>query len=121
MFTKDDPEHIMVERMTRMFSNFAQFGDPNIAFDPILKDIKWRPNGYKYKKTNYLDIDVNMTMQENLYSDRYKIWDNLFPLKQLTIQDFLVLNSPPVTPVQSLYLPVKRKHKGCRYLNKLEP
>lgn len=108
MFTKDDPEHIMVERMTRMFSNFAQYGDPNNALDPLLKDIKWRPNGLKLKKTSYLEIDVSMTMKENLYSDRYKIWDNLFPLKQLTLQDILILNSPPVKPIQHLLLPMKR-------------
>lgn len=108
MFTKDDPEHLMVERMTRIFSNFAQYGDPNNALDPVLKHIKWRPNGFKLKKTNYLEIDVSMTMKENLNSDRYKIWDNLFPLKQLTLQDILVLNSPPVTPIQPFVLPVKR-------------
>lgn len=31
---------------------------------------------------NYLDIDDYPTMQNNLNTDRYKIWDQLFPLDE---------------------------------------
>uniref|UniRef100_A0A336LPT8 Carboxylic ester hydrolase n=1 Tax=Culicoides sonorensis TaxID=179676 RepID=A0A336LPT8_CULSO len=65
MFTELDPENIMVERMTRIISNFALYGDPNNPLDPILKDIKWRQNNIKLKKTSYLEINVNMSMKEN--------------------------------------------------------
>ncbi|XP_063700565.1 juvenile hormone esterase-like [Culicoides brevitarsis] len=108
MFTETDPEHLIVERMTRIVANFALHGDPNSIFDPFLKEIKWKPNfGTLKHKSKYLEIDVNMTMKENLYGNRYEIWQNLFPLKQLTVQDIVAMNSSPV--IAQTHVHKKRK------------
>uniref|UniRef100_A0A1B0F029 Carboxylesterase type B domain-containing protein n=1 Tax=Lutzomyia longipalpis TaxID=7200 RepID=A0A1B0F029_LUTLO len=79
-FGQNDPENLNVERMTRMWTTFAEKGNPNDPTDEYLKVLKWTP--YSPLLDNYLEIgnEENFAMKQGLYADRYSIWDELFPL-----------------------------------------
>uniref|UniRef100_A0A1B0DNC5 Carboxylesterase type B domain-containing protein n=1 Tax=Phlebotomus papatasi TaxID=29031 RepID=A0A1B0DNC5_PHLPP len=79
-FAHDDPEILNVERMTRMWTTFADRGNPNNPNDEYLRNLKWTP--YSSLLDNYLEIGNadNFTMREGLYTERFRIWDELFPL-----------------------------------------
>ncbi|GAB0094319.1 Carboxylic ester hydrolase [Sergentomyia squamirostris] len=80
LFTLSDPENLNVERMTRMWTTFAAKGNPNDSEDEYLKKMQWTP--YTSTVDNYLEIGngENFTMREGLFAERFRIWDELFPL-----------------------------------------
>ncbi|XP_059617683.1 juvenile hormone esterase [Phlebotomus argentipes] len=79
-FAQNDPENLNVERMTRLWTTFAGKGNPNNPNDEYLSSAQWTP--YSSLLDNYLEIGNgdNFTMREGLYSDRFRVWDELFPL-----------------------------------------
>lgn len=101
MFKITDPENLHVERFTRMWASFAlrgyvcndfvfqikinsklkpflHFSDPNRLNDEVIRDIRWRP--MLPNRFNYLDMGEEYQMKDKLYLERYRIWDELFPL-----------------------------------------
>ncbi|CAD7085435.1 unnamed protein product [Hermetia illucens] len=78
VFTDKDPERKTVERLTRMWTNFAHTSDPNNPSDEYLRNTHWTP--FNTKQEQYLDIGEDLEMKHHLYSDRFNVWDNLFPL-----------------------------------------
>ncbi|XP_055920832.1 juvenile hormone esterase-like [Eupeodes corollae] len=72
MFSKLDPEHKIIERLTAMWARFAETGDPNIW------NLKWET--LELHKQNYLDIGDEPVMKENFLLERFGLWDRLFPL-----------------------------------------
>jgi len=64
-----DPEHFMIERVTRMWEHFAYTGSPN--YD--LAAFNWP----KFNLTNefYLDIDTHLVEKNGLFLERYSVWD----------------------------------------------
>lgn len=57
--------------------------DPNNPDDTYLSDVSWRQSsGERYE---YLQIGEELQMKEFLYSERYEVWDRLFPVKPLRI------------------------------------
>ncbi|XP_011182807.1 juvenile hormone esterase [Zeugodacus cucurbitae] len=78
MFTEDDREYQIVDKLTRMFTAFAYKGDPNKQSDDKLRDIRWR--AFSFKRQHYLDIGDEIVLREGLNTRRYEVWKRLFPL-----------------------------------------
>ncbi|EDV93633.1 juvenile hormone esterase [Drosophila grimshawi] len=77
LFNQTDPENLIIERLTRMWTEFARKGDPHNATDKYLCDLHWPL--YNPDDRKYLEIDVNLsTKTGNINEERYRIWDNLF-------------------------------------------
>ncbi|KAM7362757.1 juvenile hormone esterase-like [Cochliomyia hominivorax] len=82
MFKKSDPENEMIERLTRLWFEFALKSDPNNASDTYLKSIKWPL--YTEDKKQYLEIGQNLSVKSNgVFSERFHFWDRLFPLSDM--------------------------------------
>ncbi|XP_074027358.1 carboxylic ester hydrolase isoform X2 [Leptinotarsa decemlineata] len=52
------------KRMTKIWSNFARYGNPTPTVDPLLQNIIW-PQIPKTKDIPYLRIDVNFSIEKN--------------------------------------------------------
>ncbi|XP_001359929.3 venom carboxylesterase-6 [Drosophila pseudoobscura] len=79
LLKREDPENQMVERLTRMWFEFAAKGDPHNKTDEYLKDLQWPL--YNDKDKSYLEIDTQLTAKTGGFNlERYQIWDELFPL-----------------------------------------
>ncbi|CAD7085838.1 unnamed protein product [Hermetia illucens] len=78
VFTEKDPERKTMERLTRMWTNFAHTSDPNDPSDEYLRSTEWIPFDSDHER--YLNIGENLEMKQHLQSDRFNVWDNLFPL-----------------------------------------
>ncbi|XP_075162602.1 juvenile hormone esterase-like [Haematobia irritans] len=82
MFGKSDPENPIVERLTRLWYEFAKKGDPNNPSDEYLKNLQWPL--YDQKMKQYLEIGLDMNVKSNgIFSDRMQLWDNLFPIQNM--------------------------------------
>lgn len=75
LIQRNDPEMFMVERMTKIFEQFARTGNPNNQDDEVLSNMIWptlnRTDEY------FLDIGLNMVEKQGLYLERFQIWDDL--------------------------------------------
>lgn len=76
--SKDDPENVMVEKMTSWWAQFAKTGNPNNAKDEHIKDITWLPTMKNNLKTLYINTTCRMGCLPNFA--RYSLWDSIFPL-----------------------------------------
>uniref|UniRef100_A0A1A9WY11 Carboxylic ester hydrolase n=1 Tax=Glossina brevipalpis TaxID=37001 RepID=A0A1A9WY11_9MUSC len=80
LFTSTDPENDVIERLTRLWSEFAKKSNPNNPRDVYLKDIDWCP--YTEKDKKYLEIGEELKLKSGgIHTDRLQFWDSLFPLK----------------------------------------
>jgi len=78
--TVDSPDSKLVDQMTGMWYNFARYGDPNPRSDtPELEGLSWP--AMKPSARKYLRVDHNLTVLENLNEDRYKLWEELYPIQ----------------------------------------
>ena len=77
-FKADDPETPMVEKMTAIWANFAKTGQPILKNNELFKGVCW--DVFTPKNNKYLEINSTFTMKTNLFSDRYALWNRLFPL-----------------------------------------
>nr|XP_023025872.1 venom carboxylesterase-6-like [Leptinotarsa decemlineata] len=64
--TAQDDE--MRKRMTKIWSNFARYGNPTPTVDPLLQNITW-PQLPKTEDIPYLRIDVNLSIRKNYRSE----------------------------------------------------
>ncbi|BFF90237.1 venom carboxylesterase-6 [Drosophila madeirensis] len=79
LLKREDPENQTIERLTRMWTQFAAKGDPHNKTDEYLKDLHW-PR-YNCKDKNYLEIGTQLTAKTGgFHLERYQVWDELFPL-----------------------------------------
>ncbi|XP_020812784.1 venom carboxylesterase-6 [Drosophila serrata] len=79
LLKREDPENLTIERLTRMWMEFAKKGDPHNKDDEYLKDLNW-PR-YCAEKQDYLEIGNDLTAKTGgFFLNRYHIWDELFPL-----------------------------------------
>ncbi|XP_068155284.1 juvenile hormone esterase [Drosophila tropicalis] len=79
LFKKDDPENFMIERLTRMWFEFAKSGNPHNKNDEYIKDLNWPL--YDSKNKSYLEINLDLkTKTGGFNQERYQIWDELLPL-----------------------------------------
>ncbi|KAH8292127.1 hypothetical protein KR054_006004 [Drosophila jambulina] len=79
LLKQEDPENFIIERLTRMWMEFAEKGDPHNKNDEYLKELNWIR--YTAENQAYLEIGTELTAKTGgFYLDRYRIWDELFPL-----------------------------------------
>ena len=83
-FEEGSPEIPTVERMTAMWSHFANTGVPIPRDNPIFANVIWEPFTAQNKK--YLEIGNELIMKTNLHGDRMDEWDRLFPLPPIETQ-----------------------------------
>lgn len=76
IFNATDPESKTVERLTRIWSAFAETGDPNRAIG--IDKLNWIP--VNDHEDNYLNIGEDLKMETGLFTERFALWDQLFPL-----------------------------------------
>lgn len=69
------PDAVMVERMTRLWEQFATTGNPNNVTDEYLKGMIWP----KHDAINefYLEIGTHMVEKQGLLLERIAVWDKL--------------------------------------------
>ncbi|GLV44898.1 uncharacterized protein CBL_14529 [Carabus blaptoides fortunei] len=72
---KSDPENKIIDHLTTLWANFARTGNPT-PDNPAL----WPPRTSNNKV--YLNIDTELTLKDDLYGDRYAVWDQQFPMKR---------------------------------------
>ncbi|XP_073818495.1 juvenile hormone esterase-like [Musca autumnalis] len=83
IFTKNDPENEIIERLTRMWYEFAKNSDPNNQSDEYLKDLQWplyRPNNKEYLEMGNNEVIVKTN---DIFSERMTFWDTIFPLQEV--------------------------------------
>lgn len=95
LYQKTDPESFVVERMTRIYEQFAWYGSPNNASDEYLSEMNWS----KHDSVNefYLDIGTLFFEKNGLNLERYSVLDRLAtgtgnaPKSTLTTMIFIFL------------------------------
>ncbi|XP_044727814.1 esterase E4-like [Chrysoperla carnea] len=78
LFGPNDPAIRTVERMTKLYTNFAKFGNPTPEKDPITDRVIWEPFTSDNKK--YMNIQCTLKMKQDMFAERYAIWNRLFPI-----------------------------------------
>ncbi|CAD0205698.1 unnamed protein product [Chrysodeixis includens] len=69
----------VVDEMTAMWYNFARYGDPNPRGDtPELSALAWP--AMTPRQRNYLRRGDQLTVHQNMFEDRFKVWDELYPI-----------------------------------------
>ncbi|XP_063229237.1 juvenile hormone esterase-like isoform X1 [Bacillus rossius redtenbacheri] len=79
LLKENDPEILMVERLTKLWANFIQTRDPTPERSEIFNYVRWEP--ITTRNTNYLHQGVKMEMKQGLFQDRMNLWDRLFPVQ----------------------------------------
>lgn len=82
-----DPDNFMVERMTRIWEQFARTGNPQKKIDTFLTDMVWPK--HNHQNEYYLDIGREMVEKQGLYLERYNVWDNLEANITLAFEKYL--------------------------------
>lgn len=75
LYEKSDPESFMVERMTRIYEQFAWSGNPNNSTDEYLSEMNW-PKHDSLTEI-YMDIGTYCIEKHGLNLERYTVWDRL--------------------------------------------
>ncbi|KAJ9588207.1 hypothetical protein L9F63_018428 [Diploptera punctata] len=72
----DDSEAMqMLKKIVKMWTNFAKTGNPTPqASDELLK-VEWKP--YTVENKEYLDINKDISMAQNLHPERLSVWKDL--------------------------------------------
>ncbi|XP_047019954.1 juvenile hormone esterase-like isoform X1 [Helicoverpa zea] len=75
----------VIEKMTKMWSNFAKYGDPTPTNDLL---VKWEPSTKDQMKFLYIDEDLKMGPIPN--QEAYQLWKNIYEKyrKKHTPNDF---------------------------------
>ncbi|XP_037041115.1 esterase E4-like isoform X2 [Bradysia coprophila] len=68
------PDSFVVERMTRIWEQFAWTGNPNKQNDEYLDDMLW-PR-YNSTTESYLEIGNHLVEKNGLFLERFTMWDN---------------------------------------------
>ncbi|XP_058796122.1 uncharacterized protein LOC131666989 [Phymastichus coffea] len=82
LLTPADPEWPMIQKMTSMWANFAKTGEPIPKNNHLFKDVTWK--SLNPKEQNYLEIGETFTVKNRMFSERYALWNMLFPMPPLT-------------------------------------
>ncbi|KAJ0174242.1 hypothetical protein K1T71_010388 [Dendrolimus kikuchii] len=67
-------ERIIQKKMVRIWTNFAKYRNPTPEKDDLLDDLKWP--SYTLEKKDYLHIDKQLEIKQDLYKDKFKFWDD---------------------------------------------
>lgn len=70
------PEEIVTKRLTKLWTNFAKFGNPNPKSKDELINVEWEPVGGN--GLNCLNIDRELSLEVNPEAARMQFWDDLY-------------------------------------------
>lgn len=76
-FKNNDPEILTLERMTKMWENFARTGEPFAENDPIYSNVTWEK--FDQSSGKYLEIGKDLVIKDSLYAEQLQLWQELFP------------------------------------------
>jgi carboxylesterase type B len=77
---RDDPEANHLEKVLDMWVSFAYSGNPNNkSANSHNLEVDWTP--YDNFRENYLDIGEAFVMKNQLFLERYRVWESIFPMK----------------------------------------
>ncbi|CAH1107848.1 unnamed protein product [Psylliodes chrysocephalus] len=86
LFKEHSPKEVeMVEKLTRLYANFAKTGNPTPVRSKILDNTLWEP--YTPTERKYLDIGKQLVMKEKLLENRFQFWDKLYPISLYLEED----------------------------------
>ncbi|XP_043465145.1 esterase FE4-like [Leptopilina heterotoma] len=76
---KGTKDYLMMQIMTKLWTNFAKTGDPTSAIDDLI-NIKWKPisNCHKF----YLNIDEEIALKENPEEKSWNLWKPFWSVKK---------------------------------------
>ncbi|XP_018321730.1 esterase FE4-like isoform X2 [Agrilus planipennis] len=77
-FTANDPESKTVDKMIKIWANFAKTGNPIPQPTSLLDNVTWVP--FTEQNGKYMKIGNSLEMDKFLYEDRYKVWEDVVPL-----------------------------------------
>lgn len=69
-------EEVTMKRLTKLWTNFAKYGNPNPQESDDLLNIEWEPVGKD--GLNYLNIDKDLSIGVNPEAERMEFWDRLY-------------------------------------------
>lgn len=79
LITANDPEAHHLEQVLDLWVSFATNGNPNDKSNASrIKDVDWIP--YDNFRENYLDIGEELAMRSQLFLERYRVWESIFPM-----------------------------------------
>ncbi|XP_022916348.2 juvenile hormone esterase-like [Onthophagus taurus] len=79
-FKEGEVELSTIEKMTKLWANFAIHGNPIHEPCEKLDNVKWEK--FSTKNQKFMDIGNKLAMSENLHEKRYKEWEKLYPLSK---------------------------------------
>lgn len=62
--------------MTKLWSNFAKYGDPNSRENNEFFNVAWKP--VTKNELNFINIDEELTAGVNPEAERMAFWDRLY-------------------------------------------
>lgn len=77
-FKDGSEEDILVQRMVKLWTNFAKTGNPNPVEQDSLINVIWKPT--KDSELFYLDIGEDLTVGSNPDLDRMLFWDDIIEM-----------------------------------------
>nr|XP_023027102.1 esterase FE4-like [Leptinotarsa decemlineata] len=81
LFGKDSPTEVeMVEKLTKLYANFAKTGNPTPESSGSHGDVEWKK--FSLEEQQYLDIGNEVKMKKRLYKNRFDEWEKLFPIQK---------------------------------------
>lgn len=75
-FKPGSAEEVIMKRLTKLWTNFAKYGDPNPKETNDLINIRWEPTGSN--GLNYLNIDRELSVGVNPDAERMEFWDKIY-------------------------------------------
>lgn len=79
MITADHPDAPHLEKILDIYVSFAITGNPNNKSTAShISDVDWIP--FDDFRENYLNIGAEFVMQNQLFTERYRVWESIFPM-----------------------------------------
>ncbi|XP_023726254.1 esterase FE4 isoform X2 [Cryptotermes secundus] len=76
-FKAQDPESQMVEKLTQLWANFVQTGNPTPEKSELLDNVTWER--MTAENLAYLSIGHELKMDKGMFEDHIALWEQLFP------------------------------------------
>lgn len=75
-------EDISIDRMIKLWTNFAKYGNPTPEEDELLQNIKWPSTSDE--SLTYLEIGNSLSIGSNPDQTRIQFWDEIYKLYSKT-------------------------------------
>ncbi|KAJ6646053.1 Esterase FE4 [Pseudolycoriella hygida] len=101
LYQKSDPESFVVERMTRIYEQFAWSGNPNNSTDEYLSEMNWPKHNSSTEF--FMDIGTHFVEKHGLNLERYTVWDSLETSKANSLK-FRMVAAPLLFGLVALFI-----------------